>query len=515
MTDVTELDPTTPVVIGVGQASDPIDGPDYHRWGAVDLAAAAAAAAIRDAGIDPGTIDTVAGVRQFEISTPFAAAPLGKSDNYPRSVADRVGASPRRAVLEVVGGQSSQHLVTEFAKAIARGEAGTVLLFGSEAISTTRAFTGRDDAPSFEEHADGDLEDRGYGLEGLMSEQQLEHDLVDAPSQYALFENARRAKRGSTRAEYAREMGELFEPFTKVAARNPYSAAPTERSADELVTVTERNRMIADPYPRFVVARDQVNQGAAIVLTSVGAARAAGVPESTWVFLHGYADLREKDLLDRPDLSTSPASIRAAELALTRAGIGSSDVATFDLYSCFPIAVLNIADGLGLSHVDPRGLTVTGGLPFFGGAGNDYSMHGIASTVELLRQRPGTVGFVGANGGSMSKYSAAVYSAAPKPFGLWSDEEEQAALNAVQSPPVSSAPTGEGTIETYTVKHDRRGALGVIVGRLEDGSRFLATTRPGDQVAVEALLGEHPFGARVRLTTEGAHAFATIDDGEG
>jgi acetyl-CoA C-acetyltransferase len=511
VTDPTQLDPSTPVVIGVGQASDPIDSPTYHRWGAVDLAAAAAEAALHDAGIDPRTIDAVAGVRQFEISTPFASAPLGKSDNYPRSVAARVGADPKRAVLEVVGGQSSQHLITEFAKAIARGEAGTVLLFGSEAISTTRAFAGRDDAPSFEEHIEGELEDRGYGLEGLMSEQQFEHGLTDAPSQYALFENARRARKGLSRTEYAHEMGELFEPFTKVAARNPFAAAPTERSADELVTVTERNRMIADPYPRFVVARDQVNQGAAVVLTSVGAARAAGVPESKWVFLHGYADLREKDLLERPDLSTSPAAIRAADLALQRAGVSAADVATFDLYSCFPIAVLNVADGLGLSHTDERGLTVTGGLPFFGGAGNNYSMHGVASTVELLRQRPGTVGFVGANGGSLSKYSAAIYSTDPKPFGLWSDVDEQAALNAVPSPEVSSAPAGDGTVETYTVKYERSGTTGVVVGRLDDGSRFLATTRPGDQPTIDLLLGERPFGTRVHLTTEGAHTYAAVN----
>jgi acetyl-CoA C-acetyltransferase len=511
VTDPTQLDPSTPVVIGVGQASDPIDSPTYRRWGAVDLAAAAAAAAIQDAGVEPGTIDTVAGVRQFEISTPFATAPLGRSDNYPRSVAARVGADPQRAVLEVVGGQSPQHLITEFAQAIARGEATTVLLFGSEAISTTRASTGRDDAPSFDEHAEGDLEDRGYGLEGLMNEQQREHGLTDAPSQYALFENARRARKGSTRAEYAREMGELFEPFTKVAARNPFAAAPAERSADELVTVTERNRIIADPYPRFLVARDQVNQGAAVLLTSVGAARAAGVPESKWVFLHGYADLREKDLLQRPDLSTSPAAVRAADLALERAGVAATDVATFDLYSCFPIAVLNVADGLALSHTDERGLTVTGGLPFFGGAGNNYSMHAVASTVELLRQRPGTIGFVGANGGSLSKYSAAVYSTEARPFGLWSDAEEQAALNAVPSPAVSSAPSGEGTVETYTVTFGRSGTTGVIVGRLHDGSRFIATTRPGDQETVDRLLGEHPFGIRVHLTTEGAHTYASAD----
>lgn len=51
-----------------------------------------------------------------------------------------------------------------------------------------------------------------------------------------------------------------------------------------------------------------------------------------------------------------------------------------------------VADGLGLSADDSRGLTVTGGPPFFGGAGNNYSMHAIAETVALLRATPGAYG---------------------------------------------------------------------------------------------------------------------------
>ncbi len=511
MTELNDLDPTTPVLIGVGQVSDPLDAPDYHRWSAVQLAAAAAAAAIADAGIDPALIDTIAGVRQFEISTDFFTAPLGRSDNYPRSVAQRVGANPRRAVLEVVGGQSSQHLITEFAKTIGRGEAEMVLVVGSEAISTTRAWAGRPDAPDFTEHADGDLEDRGYGMEGLMDEGQLEHGLVDAPSQYALFENARRARTGQTRDGYARELGELFAPFTTVAAGNPHAAAPTERSAAELVTVTERNRMIADPYPRFLVARDQVNQGAAVLLSSVGAARAAGVPEERWVFLHGYADLREHTLLERPDLSSSPASIAAARTALDRAGVATDDLSFLDLYSCFPVPVLNICDGLGLSHTDPRGLTVTGGLPFFGGAGNNYSMHAVVEIVQRLRARPGSVGFVGANGGSMSKYSAAVYSTTPRAWTEWSEAEQQAELDAVPAPQLAPAPEGAATVETYTVKYDKRGNVGIVVGRLGDGSRFLATTVPGDEATLELLLGENPFGATVFVARHGDHNYVGVD----
>ncbi len=505
------LDPRTPVLIGVGQSSDPIDAPDYHRWSAVDLAAAASAAAIAGAGIDPATIDTVAGVRQFEISGPMFTAPLGNSNNFPRSVAARVGAVPRRAVLEVVGGQSPQHLITEFARAIARGEAGTVLVCGSEAISTTRAWAGKPDAPDFTEQIDGDLEDRGYGLEGLLDPVGMEHGLVDAPSQYALFENARRRRTSHSRADYAREMGELFAPFTDVAAANAYAAAPVSRGVDELVTVTDRNRMIADPYPRFLVARDQVNQGAAVLLTSVGAARAAGVPQASLVFLHGYADLRERDLFDRPDLSTSPASIAAARTALARAGITAADLAQVDLYSCFPLAVLNICDGLGLPHNDPRGLTVTGGLPFFGGAGNNYSMHAVATMVGLLRREPGTFGFVGANGGSMSKYSTGVYSTTPAAFTDHSDAGLQAALDAVPGPPLAVAPHGPATLETYTIKYDKRGAHGIVVGRLADDSRFVATTVPGDGATVELLAGEQPFGAALHVMSTGRHSFVSLD----
>jgi acetyl-CoA C-acetyltransferase len=271
--------------------------------------------------------------------------------------------------------------------------------------------------------------------------------------------------------------------------------------------------MIADPYPRFVVARDQVNQGAAVVLTSVEAARAAGIPDDRWVFLHGYADLREKNLLDRPDLSTSPAAVRAARSALERGGTTLDDVATFDLYSCFSIAVFNVCDGLGLSPTDPRGLTLTGGLPFFGGAGNNYSMHAIAETVSALRRSPGAFGFVGANGGVLSKYSAALYSTTPASWTTWDDAEAQAELDSVPSPEVAECAEGPGTIETYTVKFDRSGTpLGVIIGRLASGQRFLGTVPEGDSATLRLLAEGDPFGATVSVTSLDGHTYASIDN---
>ena len=105
----------------------------------VELATEAARAALADCGADVGTvaraIEVFAGLRQFEICTP-SPAPLGVSDNYLRSVAQRVGADPARAVLEPIGGNGSQKVVTEFAGAIAAGDIEVALILGSEPGST-------------------------------------------------------------------------------------------------------------------------------------------------------------------------------------------------------------------------------------------------------------------------------------------------------------------------------------------------------------------------------------------
>ncbi|OBI50709.1 acetyl-CoA acetyltransferase [Mycobacterium kyorinense] len=495
------IDACTPVVVGVGQAAERIDDPYYRAMSAVELAAAGARAALDDCGADvakvAAAIDTVAGVRQFEISGP-AQPVLGKSNNYPRSVANRIGADPARAILEVVGGQGPQHLITELAGGIAAGQAEVVLIFGSDATSTTRYFATADNRPDFTETVEGSLEDRGYGIEGLISRYTVVHGLVDAPTQYALLENARRAGTGLGPADYLRRMGELFAPFSKVAADNPFAAAPVRRDVEELITVTESNRMISEPYPRLLVARDQVNQGAAALLMSVEAARKLGVPEENWVFLHGHADMEEQSLLERPDLGHAPSAVMAVREALAVAGIGIDDIATFDLYSCFPVPVFNICDGMGIAPDDRRGLTLTGGLPFFGGAGNNYSMHGVAETVAQMRSRPGQFGVVGANGGIMSKYSVGVYSSTPVEWKADRSAELQAQIAAAPTVAVTEQAEGTGTVETYTVRRDNGRLTGIIIGRLTaDDSRFLATTEDDDLIAL--LTEGDPLGQSVSV----------------
>jgi acetyl-CoA C-acetyltransferase len=184
--------------------------------------------------------------------------------------------------------------------------------------------------------------------------------------------------------------------------------------------------------------------------------------------------------------------------ALRTAGIEMADVATFDLYSCFPFPVFVVCDAFGLASDDPRGLTLTGGLPYFGGPGNSYSLHGIAETVAQMRDRPGAFGLVGANGGIMSKYSVGVYSTEPADWVPDRSQELQAEIAALPTVAVTRNVDGPGVIETYSVRYDWPERTGVIIGRLDsDDSRFMAITTDEDLVTL--MSDGEPLGAAINV----------------
>jgi acetyl-CoA C-acetyltransferase len=60
---------------------------------------------------------------------------------------------------------------------------------------------------------------------------------------------------------------------------------------------------------------------------------------------------------------------------------------------------------------------------------------------------------------------------------------------------VAEDASGRGTIETYTVVHGRSGEpeRGAVIGRLEDGQRFLAVVK-GDRRVLEAMEREEQVG---------------------
>lgn len=494
---------STPVLVGVGQFIEKGVRPERARP-PMQLAAEAAKAALRDSGLQAGlAIDTLAVVRIFHDSSARSRFhhPFGRAENPPRAVARRIGANPRNAIYGNMGGETPQKLVNEMCERIAAGDVETVLLVGGEAIHSSKAALRRGIELDWNEPDSAPFEDRGLGAQ-LADGHDLDHGVGIPIQTYPLFENALRGRAGRSVREHRSALGRLFEPFTKVAAANPYAFYGTERSAEELATVTAENRLLSDIYPKWMNAMDGVNQGAALLLTSVGKARRLGIDPAKWVFVHGCAEANEKlPIGDRVNYESSPAIATNAGKAFAMAGLTLDAIDFIDLYSCFPSAVEAACDALGLAYDDPRGLTVTGGLPFFGGPGNNYSMHAIATLAGKLRGSPGSRGLVTANGGYLSKHATGIYSTTPT-RGVWRREPPaayQSRIDAMESPAFTRRPRGEATVETYTICHGRNGPeRGIVIGRLAgDGKRFIANT-PNDRAALDE------FGSREALGRAGA-----------
>lgn len=490
----------TPVIIGVGQCSERVGEAGYEGLSYMDLGGRALAAAIANAGASSpvaDAIDTLAAIRAFEMSRPGKEPPFGAPDNIPGALAKRVGAAPGRLILSPTGGQTNQEYVGEFAREIAVGESQCAVIVGSEVISTALALAAKGETPDWSERIGGTFEDRGFGLDGMMEMALFAHGATGAIPLYAIAENARRAKLGKSLGEYRRDIGELFAPFSKIAASNPHAAAPVERSAEELATITERNRIVAEPYTRMTVARDQVNQAAAIIIASAGKARELGVPEEKWVHIHAVTKATELELSVRPDLSANPASIGSVEAALDRAGKTIADIRFLDFYSCFAIPVFGQIDHFGLAVDDPRGLTLTGGLPFFGGAGNNYSAHAICEAVECVRASPGSYALTGANGGWMSKYATGIYSSDPAD---WSGHDRFSALPPADNAVSRSDKTFDSaTVESYTINRNKKGDVAVFIGRNADGERVCGNADLDDEVTAAVFEGGEPFGVKLAV----------------
>ncbi|ANY20998.1 acetyl-CoA acetyltransferase [Tsuneonella dongtanensis] len=506
-------DDFAPVIVGVGQVVERIGEPGYAERSPADLAAWAAELAFADAGaavdLKP-MIDAVCAVRTFEDSR-GAPAPFGKPDKFPLAVARRLGVAPGHATLEPIGGQSPATAVVDLAEQIQRGEVSAGVVVGAEATSTIRAILARGELRDWAEHDEREVEWKGSEDGPLLSRRSIAHGIHSPALAYGLIENARRARIGLSRDAYRLEMGELFAPFSQVAATNPFASTfGSAASAAELAEITASNRLIADPYPRKVISRDQVNLGAATLVMSVKAAREAGIDESRWIHIHGAAKVVDPEPLERADLSRFPGAEAVLDAALAASGKSLAEIEHLDFYSCFPAAVFATAiDHLGLSATDPRGLTVTGGLPFFGGPGNGYSGYAIATMVERLRAAPGAYGLLGALGGFQSKYAALVLSTDPAPprERLW------AALDYAppSPPPLAELAAGVGTIETYTIQHTRDAPdYAVAIGRLPDGRRFIG--RSDDPATLATMVERDPLGAQVALSNDGERNAFTLTE---
>ncbi|RBO91396.1 acetyl-CoA acetyltransferase [Nocardia puris] len=482
------MDPRTPVIVGVGQV--------VHRTGDAGLPGpvALAAESLRRAGADSGSGDRL--LKSADLIA--AAAPVSKP--YPdlaALVAAELGAAPARTLQSVrFGGDAPQRLLNTVAGEIARGRAEVALITGAEAVASWNAATRSGAALDWPEQPEDAAPTEIVGSDrGPNSEMETAAGMWGPVYFYALMETALRAKLGLSEAEHAARIGGLWSRFSAVAAANPYAWLPREHSAAELVTPSSANRLVSTPYPKLLVANLSVDQGAGLIVCSAAAADAAGVPRERWVFPHGGATATDEWFVtERTDMAASPAIAAAGRAALAAAGIGIDEVAHIDLYSCFPVAVQIAADALGLPIDDPsRPLTLTGGLTFGGGPGNNYSTHALAALTERLRADDTAYGLSTSLGWYVTKHGVGVYSSRP-PARLFQPVEADVPAARRETAP---GYTGPATVEAYTVVY-RKGPAPDHIDEPE-------------AVVVSAL---NPAGARILVRVSDAGMLAAFTEGD-
>lgn len=480
-----------PVVVATGQHTVRDGGVDV-----LDLAERAAAEVLEVGGGLAAGIERISFVDALSSSGKSPAGALGR----------RLGLRPRELEKSTVGGNNPQWLVTRAAADIAAGRLETTLIAGAEAIASRRQGTPPPGAAD-----DPDLEpDRVVGVERDGTSPQEAAIGLHLPAHvYPMLEAVRANRLGRTHAEHRAVLGRLLAPFTEVAAAHPHAWFPRPRTAEEIARPGPGNRLTAEPYTLRMNAILTVDQGAALLVTSLAAARRAGLAERA-VFVWSGADASDAWFVPtRAHLDASPGIRAATGAALAAAGLSVDRLALIELYSCFPVAVEMAAEALGVAHDDPRGLTVTGGLPYFGGPGNNYTTHGIATLVDRLREHGGT-GIATGLGWFATKHAVGVYGAQPPPegFRVGDTGAAQARIDA-EGLQLADAQEGEATVAAATVVYDRDGRVAAAPAYLDlpDGRRLTAAADPAQ---LDELAGAHLVGARVRVSGD-PPAYAVVE----
>ena len=475
----TRLSPDrSPVIVGVGEI---VDRPTLATHGLEPSELIARALERADSDGQGGwlaQLDSLDVVRF--VSWPYQD-PLGV-------LTARLGIDPEQQNYGPIGGETPIRFLHQAACRIAAGESEVAAICGGEAEYTVRlARREAVDLPWNERATTWQQpRDRSY-LHPLARA----HGLDQPVFVYPLYEVACQAAWGQTPAQGQLESAELWAGLSRTATDNPHAFLRQPRSPEEIATVSPFNRPIAWPYSKLMVANPVVNQGAAVIVTSLARARAAGIPDKRLIHIGpGAAANEPRDWVSRENFRASRAQDKVLGDVLARCNLTGAKTDFIELYSCFP-CVPKMARRT-LSMAADRPISVTGGLTFFGAPLNNYMTHAVTAMVARLRDNPAACGLVYGQGEFVTKHHALMLrgGARPWPGEVHVPDRAVAQVEPAVVPPIATEASGPLRVETCTVLFDRDGlpTRGVVVGRTSDQARTLARVPASDQRSLGSLM---------------------------
>ena len=390
-----------PILVGCGQITQREEDPNI-ALSPMDLTSQACFEAAKDTEVGNKIleeIDTVLVIRSFSDTSWRFTCPFGKYHNPPMSLANRINAkNAHQYIYTHAGGNMPQWSVNKLCDLISKGEVKTALIAGGESLYTQKQAQRLGIQLDWNEDSRGVFEEWGINKKGWSASEE-NHGMKGAIYAYPLIENAIRGYEKRSISEHANEMGRILSKFANVAKNNPLADRQKGYTAEEISDVNDLNPYIGFPYTKLMNANAFIDQAASIIITNVEHAKKIGIPREKWVYLHGCADAYDHwHLSDRINFHSSPAMNISCKEALEMADCTIEDIDFYDIYSCFPSAIKIACDEMGIDIDTNKQLTVTGGLPYFGGPGNNYVTHSISEIMNRVRKVSRSKGLVTANG---------------------------------------------------------------------------------------------------------------------
>lgn len=477
-----------PVIIGIGEykdrPADPMDGLE-------PLNMMARALTLANEGCGGNALDHI---DSLDVVMPMS----WRYTDLAGELCAKLGINPKRAELGPSGGQTPLKYIHEAARNIAEGKSAVAAIVGGEAQHTLSSLQRMGKMPPWAPFAkDGP---NFADTPGAINPLSLQLGIYLPLNVYSFFEAASAAYWGQSPAEADAETAKFLEAASRIASNNPYSWRPQAVTGEAILTPTPKNRIVAWPYTKSMVANMNVNQSAAIIITSLKNALNMGIAKEGCVFIEQGAGADEpRDFLARENYYESPAQDAVLNALKSKA---SAEEAV-ELYSCFPVVPKMARRRLERDVNAP--ITVTGGMSFFGAPLNNYMTHAACAMVRKIRAGEPT-GLLYGQGEYVTKHYGLRLAAQPNdPALLFANDDTQSAADMTRGsvPEIVAGAVGSAQVESFSILSHRDGSPShaAIMARLESGQRTLARIDGKDAEAMTWLQDKtrYPIGNKGRL----------------
>lgn len=480
------IDPKTiPVIVGIGEITEKLSG-DITAREPLTLMRDAVQLAQADAGLSINKLDSL------DVVMPMS----WRYSKLEWQLAEALNVTPKHAKLGPSGGESPLKYMHQAAKRIVEGESTMAVVVGGEAQYSLTTYQRAGQQPPWTPFAmDGpNFADMGDAIDPLA----VQHGLYMPVNVYGFFEANSAHQWGQTPTQAQEESTEIWARYAAVAACNPFSWRAEKLTAEDIRTVTPKNRMIGGPYPKSMVANMNVNQSAAVLITSLATAQAHGVSEDKCVYISGAAGADEpRNVLKRDQYAVCHAQDAVLE---AMAEMGGGELGALELYSCFPCVPKMAWRTLGLPK--DKIPTVAGGLSFFGAPLNNYMSHASCAMVRAIRSGE-NFGTLYGQGEYMTKHYGLRLSAEYEGFKSAQHTQSKADAARGDIPVLISGYSGPATVESFTMMYDKGGqpTHGVIIALTKTGERTLASLPASDTAGLDTLMSQsiYPIGINGKI----------------